>query len=299
MSKPTAPTATPCVCVHDFAAAASARMTPAVRGYYNSGACGESTLHENCAAFTRLLLRPRCMRDVSRRSTDATVLGHRLRMPIAIAPTAMQRMAHPDGELATARAAGRAGTIYTMSTLATASIEQVAAAAPDAIKWFQLYIYKDRTLTERLVRRAEAAGFAAIVLTVDAPTFGVRRADLRNRFELPAGLELGNFEGCGRKSVVVRSDGTTGAGNESGISEYVDGQFDASLSWRDLRWLVAFTRLPVLVKGVLTAEDAREAVRCGARGVIVSNHGARQLDTVQATVSVYAAILLYLHDIRN
>lgn len=268
----------PLVSVHDYAERAARLLPTAIRGYYNSGAGAENTLRDNCNAFNRLHIRPRCLRDVSARTTASTLLGHQLSMPVGIAPTAMQRMANPDGEVATARAAHSSGTIYIMSTLSTSSIEEVAAAAPpDTLKWFQLYIYRNRELTERLVRRAEAAGFAAIVLTVDAPVFGVRRADVRNRFALPAPLELRNFSGS---KAAVRSDGS-----DSGIQAYVSGQFDPRLTWDDLRWLVAFARVPVIVKGVLTGEDARLAVECGVAGVIVSNHGARQVDTVQASVS--------------
>lgn len=279
----------PPVSVHDFRVLATERLPRPIRGYYNSGAGNELTLRDNCTAFSRIQLRPRFLRDVSARSTDCTVLGHQLRMPIAIAPTAMQRMAHPDGELATVRAAGQAGTIYTMSTLATSSIEEVAAAAPaSTIKWFQLYIYRDRTLTQQLVRRAEAAGFSAIVLTVDTPLFGVRHADMRNRFALPAGLNLRNFDGMSTAGSVPSTSGASSTADNSGIAAYANDQFDATLTWRDVRWLVGFTRLPVLVKGVLTAEDAVLAVESGCSGVIVSNHGARQLDTVQSTVSVHS-----------
>lgn len=162
------------------------------------------------------------------------------------------------------------------STLSTASVEEISAAAPDTIKWFQLYIYKERSLTEQLIRRVEAAGYKAIVLTVDAPTFGIRRADARNQFQLPNHLTLANFSGL--KSKFLDEEG-------SGINSYVHASFDETLTWKDVKWLMGFTKLPVLVKGILAVEDAVIAADIGCSGVIVSNHGARQLDSVQATVS--------------
>lgn len=279
----------PLVCVSDYNERAARMLTRPVAGYYNSAAGEEVTLRDNCDAFNRIQLRPRFLRDVSVVSTACQLLGHQLSMPIAIAPWAMHRMAHPDGEVATARAAQRAGTIYTMSTLATASIEEVAASAPaDTLKWFQLYIYKDRSLTESLVRRAEAAGFTAIVLTVDVPVFGVRRTDVRNRFTLPAGISLQNFNGIGNgtQDGFRSANGAAFKDDGSGVQKYANDQFDATLTWRDVQWLMAFTRLPVLLKGILTAEDAVLAADLGCAGVIVSNHGARQLDTVLASVSI-------------
>lgn len=205
-----------------------------------------------------LRLRPRVLIDVSSRSTKCNVLGLDLDLPVAIAPTAMQKMAHSEGERATARgmcvcrsraprtsqqilnssirfffsqflAAANINTIYTMSTLATSSIEEVATAAPTAKKWFQLYIYKDRAITESLVRRAEQAGFKALVLTVDAPIFGLRRSDVRNQFNLPAHLQMANF--VDDKTAIQSSGG-------SGINEYVSKQFDPTLNWKDVQWLV-------------------------------------------------------------
>lgn len=162
-----------------------------------------------------------------------------------------------------------------MSTLATSSIEEVAAAAPSTMRWFQLYICRDRTVTAAFVRRAEANGFTAIVLTIDAPTFGIRRADVRNRFKLPAHLQLQNFV-----------DGHVNSAGGSGINEYVASQFDETITWKDVEWLIGHTKLPVILKGILTKEDAVMAADFGCHGIIVSNHGARQIDTVQASVRV-------------
>ena len=168
--------------------------------------------------------------------------------------------------------------MFILSTLSTSSVEEVAEAAPEATRWFQLYIYKDRKVTEDLIRRVEKAGYKALVLTVDAPVFGKRRADVRHKFKLPAHLRLANF-GCQEKS-----QGITSAESTSGLEEYTLKLFDQSICWKDVEWLKSFTSLPIVLKGVLTREDALMAVNLGVAAVQVSNHGARQLDGVPASV---------------
>src|SRR5690606_752228 len=163
--------------LYDYEALAEAKLSRMAADYYASGAHDEITLRENHAAYDRIRLRYRVLRDISRRTTETTVLGHALRMPVVVAPTAFHKLAHPDGEVATARAAGTAGTLMILSTLSTTSIEDVLAAATGPV-WFQLYVYKDRAATEALVRRAEAAGCAALVLTVDAQIWGRRERDV-------------------------------------------------------------------------------------------------------------------------
>lgn len=248
-----------------------------VYDYYAGGAHDEITLRENRAAFERLSLHYHVLRDVSERSLETRILGQPLSMPVLIAPTAFQQLAWPEGEVATARAAARSGTIMTLSTLSTRTIEEVGAAAEGGL-WFQLYVYRDREATRELVVRAEAAGARALVLTVDAQVWGVRERDVRNRFQLPAGLKLANLAGQG-KGDLPEVEG-------SGLAAYVDAMFDPSLSWKDLDWLCSLTDLPVLVKGVVRADDAMAAVDCGAAGVIVSNHGGRQLDGAPAPIDV-------------
>jgi len=169
-----------------------------------------------------------------------------------------------------------------LSTLSTSTIEEVAEAGPTAIKWFQLYIYKDREVTKRLIKRVEAAGFKAIVLTVDTPFFGTRHADIRNRFCLPPHMTLANFKDLANVPSMKIPDSAA-----SGLNEYAASLFDASLTWNDIDWLVQVTKLPIVVKGILTAEDALLAVEHKASAVIVSNHGARQLDGVPATVNFF------------
>jgi (S)-2-hydroxy-acid oxidase len=261
--------------VSEYEAIAKQKLPKMVYDYYASGAEDQWTLKENRNAFSRILFRPRILRDVSKIDLTTNVLGFDISMPIMIAPTAMQKMAHPEGEFATARAASKAGTIMTLSSWGTSSVEEVASTGP-GIRIFQLYVVKDRNVVTQLVRRAESAGFKAIALTVDTPRLGRREADIKNRFTMPSHLVLKNFEGL----ELGKLDKT----DDSGLASYVAGQIDRSLNWKDVKWLQTITSLPILVKGVLTAEDTKLAIQAGAAGIIVSNHGARQLDYVPATI---------------
>jgi 4-hydroxymandelate oxidase len=192
-------------------------------------------------------------------------------------------MAHPDGELATVRAAGAAGTIMILSSLSNTDVEDVCAAATGPV-WFQLYVYRDRAATEGLVRRAEAAGCDAIVLTVDAPLLGRRERDVRNRFHLPDGLTVKNMLPAGYGEVPMQAD------PESGLAAYFASLIDPSLDWDDVAWLRETTKLPLVLKGIVRADDAARAVRVGAAAIVVSNHGGRQLDTSVATIDALPAI---------
>jgi len=268
--------------VSDYEVVAKEKLPKMVFDYYASGAEDQWTLQENRRAFERIRFRPRILIDVSKVDLRTTVLGFKLSMPIMIAPTAMQKMAHPEGELATARAASAAGTIMTLSSWATSSVEEVASTGP-GIRFFQLYVYKNRHVVAQLVRRAEKAGFTAIALTVDTPRLGRRESDIRNRFTLPPYLTLKNFEGLDLGKMEKSED--------SGLASYVAGQIDRSLSWKDVKWLQTITKLPILVKGVMTAEDTKLAIQAGIAGIIVSNHGARQLDYVPATISALEEVV--------
>ncbi|CAH8391863.1 unnamed protein product [Eruca vesicaria subsp. sativa] len=268
--------------VTEYEAIAKEKLPKMVYDYYASGAEDQWTLQENRNAFARILFRPRILIDVSKIDMTTTVLGFKISMPIMVAPTAMQKMAHPEGEYATARAASAAGTIMTLSSWATSSVEEVASTGP-GIRFFQLYVYKNRKVVEQLVRRAERAGFKAIALTVDTPRLGRRESDIKNRFTLPPNLTLKNFEGLDL--------GKMDEANDSGLASYVAGQIDRTLCWKDVQWLQTITSMPILVKGVLTGEDARIAIQAGAAGIIVSNHGARQLDYVPATISALEEVV--------
>lgn len=269
--------------VDDFEELARAKLSPTAWAYYSSGAHDEVTLHANRSAFKRLALHYRVLVDVSRRDLATTVLGDRIAFPVIVAPTAFHGLAHPERELATARAAAKAGTIFTLSTLATATIDEVRAASQGPI-WFQLYVFKDRAATEALVRRAEKAGAKAIVLTVDAPLLGRRERDVRNRFQLPPGLCVKNLLPEGMSDLPAEAQ-------DSGLAAYFASLLDPALAWRDLAWLRSITLLPLVVKGIVRKDDARRAVDHGAQGIVVSNHGGRQLDTAPATIDVLAGIV--------
>jgi 4-hydroxymandelate oxidase len=215
------------------------------------------------------------------------VLGSRIAAPVVIAPTAFHRLACADGELATARAAGRAGTVMILSSLSNTGVEDVCAAATGPV-WFQLYVYRDRGATAALVARAEAAGAQALVLTVDAPLLGRRERDVRNRFHLPPGLRVENMSAAGHGDVIEPEA-------ESGLAAYVAAKLDPGLEWKDVSWLRSLTRLPVVVKGLVRPDDARRAVDHGASAVVVSNHGGRQLDGAPATATVLAPIADAVH----
>jgi 4-hydroxymandelate oxidase len=250
--------------------------------YYASGADDELTLSDNRAAFRRWQLHYRVLVDVSERDLGTTVLGERLTVPYVGAPTAFHKLAHPRGEAATAAALGAAGTAMILSTLSTTPVEEVVAATPGPV-WFQLYVYKDRGATAALVERARAAGCRALVLTVDAPLLGRRERDVRNRFRLPEGLRVENVLPAGQRLPAEVAD--------SGLAAYFASLLDPSLSWKDLEWLRTVSGLPVVIKGIVRADDARRAVDHGAAGVVVSNHGGRQLDTAPATIDVLAEVV--------
>ena len=266
----------------ELEALARARLPQLAWDYYASGADDQRCVRRNREAFEELALHYRVLVDVSRRDLATTVLGQRAAMPILVAPTAFHRLAHKDGELASVRGAGDAGTIFTLSTLSNTAVEDVVAAAAGPV-WFQLYVYRDRGATEALVRRVEAAGCRALVLTVDAPLLGRREADVRNRFALPAGLGIENLHAAGSARL-------PGASGESGLAAYVAELLDPSLTWDAIAWLRSLTHLPVLVKGIVRPDDAVRAIERGAAGVVVSNHGGRQLDASPATIEVLPRI---------
>lgn len=263
--------------VYDFEAAARDVMSQMAYDYYASGANDEITLRQNHAAYDEIALRYRVLVDVSTRDLSTTVLGHDVSMPILVAPTAFHRLAHPEGELAMARAAQNAATIMMLSTLSTTPMEEVTAAT-DAPVWFQLYVYKDRGATEALLQRARAAGCSAIVLTVDAPLLGKRERDVHNRFQLPADLSVKNLLAHAMAELPDHPE-------DSSLAAHAATMFDATLSWDDIEWLRSVSDLPIIIKGIVHPDDARRATELEVAGVFVSNHGGRQLDTAVATVS--------------
>ncbi|HEY3710385.1 MAG TPA: alpha-hydroxy acid oxidase [Amycolatopsis sp.] len=255
--------------IAEFEAAARERLEPAHYDFFAGAAGDELTLRANEAAFSRRSLVPRVLRGKGKRDLAVEIAGSPLSLPVLVSPTAFHRLAHPDGERATAEAVAAAGTVMVVSMAATTAIEEVAAAAravaADPALWFQLYLQPDLDFTESVVRRAEGAGVRALVVTVDSPVFGRRERDQRNGFhDLPPGLVVENMrDGSGR----VR-----------------DIEMSAELSWAHIAWLRETTSLPVLLKGILHPEDARLAVAAGVDGLVVSNHGGRQLDTAVSTL---------------
>jgi 4-hydroxymandelate oxidase len=261
----------------DFEAPAAERLHPVARAYIDGGSFGERTLRDNLAIWDRYRLRPRVLADVANVDATTTVLGRPTALPVGVAPAALHGLAHPDGELATARAAAVAGAINVLSTLSSHSIEAVADAAPHGRRWFQLYVQPDRALTRDLVERAAAAGYEALCLTVDVPVLGYRDAVVRSHFD----------PGPGAYANLVRS-GAWGRGNE------LEGALDSRavrLTWDSLAAILSWAPMPLVLKGILTAEDARLAVEHGVDAVWVSNHGGRQLDRVAAGVDVLEEVV--------
>ena len=264
--------------VWEYERVAEQVLEPGAFGYFAGGAGDELTLRDNVAAWRRWTLRPRVLAGVERATTATTVLGTEVSMPLLVAPVAYQRMAHPDGERGTARAAAAAGTIMVLSTLATSTAAEVAEAAPGGGRWFQLYCYRDRAITQALVDQAADAGYEAIVLTVDAPMLGRRERDIRTGFVIPA-------------DVTVPSFAAAAGGPAAGTPADMFALMDPAVGWRDLEQLSSDSPLPVIVKGLATREDALLACEHGAAAIVVSNHGGRQLDGAAATADALPEVV--------
>ncbi|KAL3511593.1 hypothetical protein ACH5RR_024310 [Cinchona calisaya] len=247
--------------------------------YYAGGAEDQYTLKENVEAFRRITIRPRILVDVSKVDLSTSILGYKTSAPIMIAPTGMHKLAHPEGEVATARAAAACNTIMALSFSSSCTLEEVASSC-DADRFFQLYVYKIRDISALVVQRAERNGFKAIILTADTPRLGRREADIKNKMIVPP---LRNLEG------LISTDVVTDSG--SNLEAYASATMDSSFCWKDIAWLKSITNLPILIKGVLTPEDAIKALEVGVAGLIVSNHGARQLDYSPATITVLEEVV--------
>ena len=263
----------------DYARLAPAHMTPMGWDYISGGAADELTLRWNRESYDRLRLRPRVLVDVSQLDTRVTLLGRSHAAPILLAPVAYHKLAHPEGEVAAAHGAGAAAATLVVSTSATVSLEEIAAAATQPL-WFQLYVQRDREITRELLRRAEAAGYEAIVVTVDSPVLGPRYRETRGAFTLPPGVERANLRG-GKTA--------TGGHRPTDASIY-SALLDPALTWKEIAWLRGETRLPLLLKGILDDDDAARAVDAGAAGIVVSNHGGRNLDTLPATIDALPSV---------
>jgi 4-hydroxymandelate oxidase len=248
--------------------------------YFAGGAEDEHLLARAVAAWRGWELHPRVLAGISEVATGTTLLGQAVSSPVVIAPTAIQGLAHPEGEMATARGAAQAGALMVLSSLATCSLEEVDAAAPGAPRWMQVYILRDRARTEDLVHRAAAHHYGALVLTVDAPVSGLRLRELRSGVHLPDDLSLPNLTGE-----------STARAHEGGFMAVVTREFEPALTPDDIGWLAGLSDLPVVAKGVQRADDALRCVEAGAAAIVVSNHGARQLDDAPPTADILAEIV--------
>jgi 4-hydroxymandelate oxidase len=270
--------------LNDLEPLAREHLAPHIYDFIAGGAEDEVTLARNRAAFEAVQIVPRVLVDVSSVDTTTKVLDRKLPLPVIIAPVALHRLAHPEGELAVARAAAAAGTVMTLSTMASTTIEEVAAAASGP-KWYQLYCYSDKAVTERLVKRAGAAGYEALCLTVDVPRLGRRERDFRHNLGFPDDVIPANF----LREVDITAIPLENQG--SALSAYAASLLDPTLTWDDVDWLRSLTTMPVVLKGILSPEDARMAAEHGASAIVVSNHGGRQLDGVPAGIEALPAIV--------
>lgn len=270
----------PLINLHDFQTAAKEKLPKETFDYIQSGADDEVSKKENELAFSRIWLLPRVLTNISSISTETSILGLQINSPIIIAPTAFHRIVHPDGESATAKAAETTGTIMIVSTMANTPLEEIKKHISRA--WFQLYAYKDRSITYSLIKRAENVGYKALVLTVDCPLMGNRENDKRNGFKLPDDCTAANFlEEL--QNISYSTDGST-------VATYTNNNFDNSFTWKDLEWLKSITKLPIILKGILHPSDAEMAVSHGVAAIIVSNHGGRQVDTTPPTIDILPQI---------
>lgn len=263
------------VCVEDYEKHAEQELPKTIFDFFASGAGRQRTLAWNRTAFSKYRIRPKYMHKVNNRILSTKILGKTVSMPIGISPTACQKLAHPDGECGSARAAQEFQTIFILSSHSNSYFEEIATAAPNSRKWLQLYVFKERSITKDLIKQAEDAGFEAIVLTIDFVAVGLRLSIIRNEFKLPSNL-------C--SALLLKYQENNMINNVVDIS-------DPTADWDYIKWLRDITNLPIVVKGVLTAEDAVLAADAGASAILVSNHGARQLDTVPATIEVLPEIV--------
>jgi L-lactate dehydrogenase (cytochrome) len=291
--------------VADLREIARRRLPRGVFDYIDGAAEDEHTMQRNRAAFERLEFRPRILADVGEVDTRTTLLGREIPMPLVLAPVGFTRIAHSQGELAVARAAARIGIPYSLSTLSTRSIEEVAAVSSGP-KWFQVYAWRDRGLVKELVERAAAAGYEALLLTVDTAVLGRRERDIRNGFTLPPALGLDTFldgalhpgwtldflrgDPIAFANVVGHGEAAASSADPVSLSDYIGEQFDPGLHWRDVDWLRSIWEGPIVIKGIQRVEDAVLAAEAGVQAIALSNHGGRQLDGAPPTLELVAPV---------
>ncbi|KAG9591374.1 S-2-hydroxy-acid oxidase-like protein, partial [Aureobasidium melanogenum] len=296
-----------CLTISELQKHAAVMMDKQTRDYYNEGADSGSTLQENLDAYTKYRIRPRVLRDVSKIDTSVNIFGHKNSIPLGVAPTAMQRLAHTDGELATARACKKMGVAMGLSSFATTTLEDVAEASGDNPHVLQLYLFEEREHSVKLLKRAKAAGYKAVFLTVDTPILGRRNLEIRNQFKLPAHFKIPNFANQGDNEPEAEAEQRGRRGSEAGYTDSEGNRVvpkgpitfhshaaNPTLCWeRDIEWLKkeCGDEMQVWVKGVATAEDALLAVHHGVDGIVVSNHGGRQLNGALATLDALPEVV--------
>lgn len=269
----------------DYEAPAREQLNMMVYTYYAGGANDELTLRDNREAFERVRLLPHMLRGAVQRDLSADVLGKRWSVPFAVSPMALQKMAHPEGEIGVARACEQVGAPYIVSTMSTISLEDIAASAPSATLWFQLYMFKDQAINRDLIERAQDSGYQALVVTVDTPLLGRREGALRTGFHIPSDLSEANLRRYEKGDIAnLREQGMAGQFWRDLLRE--DG-----ISWSHIEWVQSVCKLPIIIKGILRPDDARTALEMGVASVFVSNHGGRQLDGAIATLDALPAVV--------
>ncbi|KAF2196087.1 hypothetical protein GQ43DRAFT_485222 [Delitschia confertaspora ATCC 74209] len=272
-----------CYNLMDFEAVARKVMKKTAWAYYSSGADDEITLRENHNAFHKIWFRPRILQDVEHIDTSATMLGTKVDMPYYVTATALGKLGHPEGEVVLTRGAKKHNVIQMIPTLASCSFDEIIDAAEgDQVQWLQLYVNKNRDITKRIVEHAEKRGCKGLFITVDAPQLGRREKDMRSKFD-----DVGSNVQSSSGSEVDRSQGAARA-----ISSFID----PALSWKDIPWFLSITKMPILLKGVQCVEDVIRAVEAGVHGVVLSNHGGRQLDFARSGIEVLAEVMPVLRE---
>ncbi len=293
-----------CFNLNDFRVLAKKRLPRMIYDYLEGGADDEVTLTRNESRFSKIQLMPRVLRDVSNIDLSTTVLGQKVDLPVLLSPTGQTRMFHHTGEPAVARAAAKAGTVYSLSSVSSTSIEDVAAIT-DGLKWFQIYVWRDREVIKEFMDRCRVAGYNALCLTVDLPVHGNRERDLRNRLTFPTSLApkvvadilshpqwLYHYMTNPKINISNVKDSKNARLSHGGnLIDYISNQLDSAVDWDDAAWMIEHWNGPFLIKGIVNAEDAKRAVEIGASGIIVSNHGGRQLDYMPPTIEVLPEIV--------
>ncbi|KAJ7098803.1 FMN-dependent dehydrogenase-domain-containing protein [Mycena belliarum] len=273
--------------LHDFENIAKQVLPEKAWAYYSSAADDEITHRENHAAYHRIWFRPRILRDVTKVDWSTTILGQKSSMPVYISATALGKLGHPDGEINLTRAAAKQGVIQMIPTLASCSFDEIVdAAQPGQVQFFQLYVNRDRAITKKLVQHAESRGVKGLFITVDAPQLGRREKDMRMKFE-------------DADPSVVSSSGSQGVDRSQGAARAISSFIDTALKWDDLKWFKSITKMPLILKGVQCWEDALQAYDFGVAGVVLSNHGGRQLDFARSGIEVLVEVVANLKEKRG